>query len=504
MDHQSFRYYLPGIAFLIPVFFVACWITINNYHDSDVRLFVLVGGITAFPTISLPIGWWIYNAYRVCWIKLTRGGYENKDFVKLIHKDLKSFYFPLSKSILMDLSHINGINKWIKFDVDIFHKTFYPFTKKSEFYQEIQMKGVKPKFTEPLSDFVLWDDGVYEYARSISTVRYGLESSVFGLLLGFFYSVGMKVIWLNLIHQSNNFFFFVFCIVLISILTIGFIYALFIRWKYADREYDARLLLKTVTSLKSNHFDDTQYINNLPQEIVEKIDQLNLNESLYAAFDLDNTLLNGDIGEAVFAKLVKLKLVKGFNWKDYLILLNKDRETAYMKVIDVMKGIELKKRKEITNEIIESDENFIELEGEQIPIPKPNLIMQSLILLLKTKGIDVFVVTASNQISAELICWKFFGISSSNVLGSKFEIDKSKKIIECSKKIPYGDGKVKALKIKFNKERPLVTGGDGIWDKYLLDYTTINGMRFWLGKDEQEFKKIKDSYDKELNFYHIK
>jgi phosphoserine phosphatase len=314
----------------------------------------------------------------------------------------------------------------------------------------------------------------------------------------------MKVIWLNLIHQSNNFFFFVFWIVLISILTIGFIYALFIRWKYADREYDARLLLKTVTSLKSNHFDDTQYINNLPQEIVEKIDQLNLNESLYAAFDLDNTLLNGDIGEAVFAKLVKLKLVKGFNWKDYLILLNKDRETAYMKVIDVMKGIELKKLKEITNEIIESDENFIELEGEQIPIPKPNLIMQSLILLLKTKGIDVFVVTASNQISAELICWKFFGISSSNVLGSKFEIDKSKKIIECSKKIPYGDGKVKALKIKFNKERPLVTGGDGIWDKYLLDYTTINGMRFWLGKDEQEFKKIKDSYDKELNFYHIK
>ena len=101
MDHQSFRFYIPGISFLTPIYIIACWITIHYYHNSDERLFVLVGGITAFPAITLPIGWWIYNSYRVWWHFWTRGGYENKDFVKLIRKDTKPFYSPLTKSILI-------------------------------------------------------------------------------------------------------------------------------------------------------------------------------------------------------------------------------------------------------------------------------------------------------------------------------------------------------------------------------------------------------------------
>src|SRR5664280_92259 len=247
MDHQAFRFYIPGIVFLIPIYFVACWIAINNYTDSDIRAFVLVGGITTFPAIALPVGWWIYNAYRVWWLKWTKGGYENKDFVKLIRKDTKPFYSPLTDSILIDFSHIKDIESWITIELDLFRKTFHPFSSKSKFMVELEQKGVHPKFTEPLSDFILWKDRGYDYARSIASVRYGLESSVFAFFLGGLYALGLRTIWLYQLHQTNNFYIFIFWTIILIILTVAIIVTLIIRWRYADKEYDARLILTTLT-----------------------------------------------------------------------------------------------------------------------------------------------------------------------------------------------------------------------------------------------------------------
>lgn len=502
MDHQSFRFYIPGIVFLIPIYLVVCWITVNYYTDSDFRTFILLGGITTFPVIALPIGWWIYNAYRVWWLILTRGGYENKEFVKLIRKDTKPFYSPLTHSILIDFSHLKDIKSWINIDPDIFRKTFYPFTSYKNFLKEIKQKGIHPKFTEPLSDYILFKDDGYDYARSISSVRYGLESSVFALMLSILYAFGIKYIWLFNLNKTTNEAAFTFWIAILSLLSLIVILTLFMRWRYADREYDARLILTTLTSLKSNYFDTKVFEEKIPKEIVKKIDLINLSSNSYAAFDLDNTLIVDDIGEAVFAALVKEKLIEKFNWKDYISLLEQNREVAYKKVIDVMSGLEINKLVNITHEILESGETHINIDADNIPIPTPNSIMQSLISLLRTKGIDIFIVTASNKISAEIICWKYFGIPSSHILGAKVVTDKRKKIISNSSQIPYAQGKVSALKSIFS-DKPIITAGDGSWDKYLLDYTTPDGIRLWLGQDKKEYQKLKNSFYKDLDFYHI-
>lgn len=507
MDHQSFRYYIPGIVFLIPIYVVTCWITISKVTDSDIRVFVLVGGITTFPTISLPIGWWIYNAYRVWWLKLTKGGYENKDFLQLIRNYTKPFYSPLTNSILIDFTQIKGIESWLKIEPELFRKTFYPFTSKIKFKEEIKQKGVHPKFTEPLSDFILFKDSGYDYARSISSVRYGLESSVFAIILGGIYAFGLKVIWLHQLkspHQIEqaNFSPFIFWIIFLIVLTAGIIITLFLRWKYTDKEYDARLILSTLTSMSSNYFDTKAFTIKIPKEVVEKVEELNLNAKSYAAFDLDNTLLIDDIGEAVFATLVRKKLVKDFNWDDYIKLIDQNREAAYKKVIEVMKGLELQKLKQITYEIIKSEDTHIEIGEEKIPIPKPNTTMQSLISLLKTKGIDVYIVTASNKVSAEIICWEYFGIPSSNVLGAIINVDSNQRIANDSSEIPYGEEKVNILKKKF-KDKPVVTGGDGMWDKFLLDYTISGGIKLWLGQNTKEYQKLKDEYYHDSNFYHV-
>lgn len=502
MDHQSFRYYIPGIIFLLPIYAVACWITANNYTDSDIRLFVLVGGITTFPLIALPIGWWIYNAYRVWWLILTKGGYENKDFIKLIRKDTKPFFSPLTQSILIDFSHIKEIKSWIKFDPDIFRKTFYPFTSKNQFSNEIKEKGIQLKFTEPLSDMILFKDKGYDYARSISSVRYGFESSVFALILSIIYTLGIKVIWLNQLNKTDNKFTIVFWIISIIVITVFILITLFIRWNMAGKEYDARLLLTTITSLNSNYFDHELFNNTIPKHVVEQINKLSISNKPFAAFDLDNTLLVGDIGEAVFALLVRKKIITNFNWNEYLSLLEKDRLSAYKKVIEVMNGLKINVLKETTNELIDSRDKFIEVDGSKIPIPSPNAIMQSLVSLLKSKGIEVYVVTASNMISAKIACWQYFGIPSSNVLGASFEIDKKNRINYNKTEIPYAEGKVSVLEKRINGS-PIITGGDGVWDKFLLDYTKSNGIRLWLGKNKNEYQKLKDNYYKDLQFIHI-
>lgn len=497
MEHQSFRYYIPGIIFLAPIYIVISWIVISSSTEQSTLIVLLLAGIAIFPAISLPIGWWIHNIYHVGWIIFTKGGYENKDFMELIRKEIKPFYSPLAQSILINFSLIKETKSWIKFDLDIFRKTFYPFTSNAKFRQEIEQIGVSPKFLEPLSDNVLFKDSAYDYARSISTIRYGLESSLFAIVISAIYSAGIMIIWCFPSVVIS-----IVCCTILVLLSIFLIILLINHWRRACREYDARLNLITMISISSNYFSVNVFKDKIPKEIVEKICQLKLTGQSYAAFDLDGTLLNHDIGEAVFASLIRNKIVEGFDWNDYIKLLKTDRKTAYKKVIDEMAGIDLNKLKSVTHEVINSTDENIIINGETISIPKPNLIMQAIVSLLKTMGIEVYVVTASNTVSAEIICWKHFGIPSSHVFGATVETNSKGKIISSSTEIPYAEAKVAVIKNKIAGQ-PLITGGDGVWDCHLLDYTKPGGIRFWLGKDNAEYQNLKEKFYKDLDFYQI-
>jgi hypothetical protein len=59
--------------------------------------------------------------------------------------------------------------------------------------------------------------------------------------------------------------------------------------------------------------------------------------------------------------------------------------------------------------------------------------------------------------------------------------------------IPYGEGKVLILKEVLSEFKPIITGSDGEWDRFLLDYTSIDGSRFWLGKDKAEYTELKNT-----------
>ena len=228
---------------------------------------------------------------------------------------------------------------------------------------------------------------------------------------------------------------------------------------------------------------------------------MSLVKNQYAAFDLDNTLLIGDIGEAVFALLVKRNIVKNFSWSDYQDLIKRDRAKAYFSVIDVMNDLEIQVVENITHEIIRTDAVEIELEGHKIPIPKPNAIMQSIVTLLNNSGIAVNVITASNRVSAEIICLEYFGIPATNVFGARVDINDNNRIKTSFNEVPYGNEKVNVLKREFTG-KPVFTAGDAYWDRYLLSYTAQNGIRLWTGNNS-DYKKLKGKYYKDLEFFQL-
>lgn len=501
MDHQSFRFYIPGIIFLFPIYAASCWIITNYYNNVDLRQFVLIGGITVFPAIALPVGWFIYNIYRVIWLRLTHGGYENKEFNKLVCQNTKPFYCPLFNKVLMDFSKIIKNSSWIKFDIDTFRHTFYPYMSKRRFLKEIYKIGFSLKFTEHLSDHVLFEDKSYDYARSISSVRYGLESAVFALILGVIYSISIYIVWLHLLSNHFSFFQYIISLSLIIIISSALLAILIIRWFYASKEYDARLNLISIIST-NNEFDIKANDKNIPIALLNIIESINFRTTDYAAFDLDNTLLLGDIGDAVFAELLKRNQIKNFTWTDYLKLLELDRKKAYEKVIEIMIGFKTEEIERITLDIIQSEENYIDIDGFKVPIPKPNLIMQAIINYLHSKNIQINIITTSNQISAQLICWYYFGISNSNVFGGKVKVNWNGKIKALSEEIPFANEKVNTLK-RIKDNRPIITGGDGVWDRYLLDYTDSKGIRLWLGKDDEEYFKLKNEYFQDLAFFQV-
>ena len=81
-------------------------------------------------------------------------------------------------------------------------------------------------------------------------------------------------------------------------------------------------------------------------------------------------MIIGDIGEAVFAMLVKTEYITNFGWKDYIDLIQSDRERAYFKVIELMDNLELEVLKEVPHKIIHT--NDIEIKVVNIKFPFQN------------------------------------------------------------------------------------------------------------------------------------
>lgn len=243
-------------------------------------------------------------------------------------------------------------------------------------------------------------------------------------------------------------------------------------------------------------------IKELQIEIAEKISQLQIPEQSYAVFDMDNTLLVDDAGEAVFAAFLDKGMIQLYTWQDYIDLVENDSGKAYKTVIDIMEGIKIKDLELITREVMESSGQYIDLENVQVPLPKLNLIMLEIVKLLIEKGIEVYVVSASNEVTVKIICHEYFGIPINNIYGAEVSVNSKNEIIPGYQKLPFAEEKVNLIKSTISGKQ-IVAGGDGEWDCHFLSLTEPTGLVFWVGDNQAEYESLKNKYFKNIHSFMI-
>ena len=100
-----------------------------------------------------------------------------------------------------------------------------------------------------------------------------------------------------------------------------------------------------------------------------------------ALFDLDNTLLIGDIGEAVFARLLADGAPLKCTWEEYQSFLRCDVSAAYRLVVESMAGLTVREVEEATMKILKQPAPFIKAGNAHVPVPKPHPGMKKLVVI---------------------------------------------------------------------------------------------------------------------------
>jgi phosphoserine phosphatase len=247
----------------------------------------------------------------------------------------------------------------------------------------------------------------------------------------------------------------------------------------------------------------------IPEDLLRSFDLMEartahpLSEKRIAVFDLDNTLLVGDIGDAVFARLRIQGYIPKLSWSEYRDLYNKDKTEAFKKVVTAMKGIPERIVARATRDVLSGKFNFIELDRALVPAPYPHPVLQRFVNHLHSSGYQIYVISASNDISAGIAATTWFAIPPSNVFGIQARIENGVLTDDLIEPLPIDRGKTDVYKKFIGKIPPLISGGDSHLDVPLLQMTDPRGFSIWVGEERIGFQVVQAKIGKPHMFYFL-
>lgn len=279
--------------------------------------------------------------------------------------------------------------------------------------------------------------------------------------------------------------------------------------------------------MKTNKAD--QLKAQIPEDLLKKIADVennfnNRSKDKIAAFDLDNTLLQEDVGEAVFFQLqmdekkapltVDQSLIP-FTWGQYQALLAEDKKMeAYTGAVTAMAGIPAKTVTDTTRRVMASEDRFLQMGDFRVPLPSPSPLMQALVNYLKSLAYEIYIISASNHFSVRYVAEEFFGIPESHVSGMKPLVTEvtqpvsGKKVLvlrdRLEEPITVGDGKAEVYRKFAGSAAPLITAGDSTTDIPVLALTDPGGLIIWVGKDMEKLKIVEQKISHPGNIYFLK
>ncbi len=211
-----------------------------------------------------------------------------------------------------------------------------------------------------------------------------------------------------------------------------------------------------------------------------------------ALFDLDNTLLIGDIGEAVFAQLLADGAPLACTWGEYQSFLQCDATAAYRLVVEAMAGLTHHDVEAATLKVMNSGDSSIQLGRFLVPIPKPHPVMKKFISQLLELGYAIYVISASNQTSVRIAVTDFFNLPAECAFGIESTTVNGCFSSTLVKPYPISAGKAEVYHNYISDVPPLITATDSLIDAPMLEMTDPVGFSIWVGKNRNEFKAVKE------------
>lgn len=248
-------------------------------------------------------------------------------------------------------------------------------------------------------------------------------------------------------------------------------------------------------------FKDENGIN--ISDFLEIIDELKNypEEEKIAVFDFDNTLIHGDIGEAIFAQMIKNKKELNYSWTEYTDALNAgNTQEAYKRLISSYDNLHRDLIISYTEEVFQYDDKNPKYLGfaekgkfYSVPKPMPNRLLNDIILKLQSLQFKIYIISASSDISVKYLGKKLFDIPEEQIFGMKNTFkDSAKEILgfEIELPAPCFEGKAELYKKEISNYPPLFTAGDSENDIAFMNLTSDKGFKLIVNKIEDDINKF--------------
>jgi phosphoserine phosphatase len=269
-----------------------------------------------------------------------------------------------------------------------------------------------------------------------------------------------------------------------------------------------------------NLINSIQYSHKVPTDIFSYIYQSELIQNLLeqeqrfgeshlggknriALFDLDNTLIVGDIGDAVFAQLLIDGLPLPLSWKEYRSMCKENPDFAYVEAVRALEGISMEYIIRVSKRLLQSNQDYLYCEGEAVSIPKPNLLMMEVVRLLRDWNYLLFVVSASNDISAKVAGSVLFDIPINNIAGIKPKLLGDKLTNTILDPIPIGVGKVAQYRLMCGDNMPMIVATDSMLDLPILEICDPDGLAIIVGENEALYLKAKENLTNTIRIHQV-
>lgn len=207
-----------------------------------------------------------------------------------------------------------------------------------------------------------------------------------------------------------------------------------------------------------------------------------------AAFDADGTLWDTDLGETFFHYKIDRGLVPmPENPWDYYVELKKkdgDPRAAYLWLAQVLKGTSLEQVRRWADESLQNHQ----------PVPV-FADMRKLIDLLRSKGVTVYIVTASVKWAVEPGA-RLLGLSNDHVIGIETEVRDGIVGEKAHGIVTHKEGKAQALMARTGGKRPFLAAGNTMGDLELMETSTDVRLALSAASRDDRLFKTEDELQK--------